>query len=150
MTTINPVTGNTITNPTSASTNGLPQLDNTQQLDQNTFLKLLVAQLKYQNPLQPTDPAAFMAQTAQFTQVEKLNQLVTLATSQQTANQMLLSSSLVGKSVTYYDENGADGNGATLHGIVSAVKLDPKNPPTLTIGDKDVALTAVKQIDLPG
>jgi flagellar basal-body rod modification protein FlgD len=145
MTTINPVTGTPINTNVTPSTNGLPQLDNTQQLDENTFLKLLVAQLKYQNPLQPTDPAAFMAQTAQFTQVEKLNQLVQMAQTQQTSNQMLLSSSLVGKSVTY-----DDGNGATLHGVVTAVKLDAKNPPTLTIGGKDVELTAVKQIDLSG
>jgi flagellar basal-body rod modification protein FlgD len=145
MTTINPVTGNTINSPVDSSTNGLPQLDNTQQLDENTFLKLLVAQLKYQNPLQPTDPAAFMAQTAQFTQVEKLNQLVTMAQTQQTSNQMLLSSSLVGKSVTY-----DDGNGATLHGVVSAVKLDSTKPPVLTVDGKDVQLTAVRQMDLSG
>jgi flagellar basal-body rod modification protein FlgD len=126
------------------STKGLPQLDNTQQLDENTFLKLLVAQLKYQNPLQPTDPAAFMAQTAQFTQVEKLNQLVQMQQAQQTTGQMLLSSSLVGKSVTY------DLDGATLHGVVSAVKLDATDPPTLTIDGHDIQLTAVRQIDLPG
>jgi flagellar basal-body rod modification protein FlgD len=145
MTTINPVTGAPITAPANASTNAVPQLDNTQQLDENTFLKLLVAQLKYQNPLNPTDPSQFMAQTAQFTQVEKLNQLVTMAQAQQTSNQMLLSTSLVGKSVTY-----DDGKGATLQGIVSAVKLDPKNPPVLTIDGKDIQLTAVKQVDLSG
>lgn len=145
MTTINPVTGAPINTQVNASTNGLPQLDNTQQLDENTFLKLLVAQLKYQNPLKPTDPAAFMAQTAQFTQVEKLNQLVQMGQTQQTSNQMLLSSSLVGKAVTY-----DDGKGATLHGVVTAVKLDSKNPPTLTIGGSDIQLTAVRQIDLSG
>ena len=143
MTTINSVIGIPINTNVSSSTNGVPQLDNTQQLDENTFLKLLVAQLKYQNPLQPTDPAAFMAQTAQFTQVEKLNQLVQMAQTQQTSNQMLLSSSLVGKSVTY-----DDGNGGTLKGVVSAVKLDPTNPPVLTVDGKDVQLSAVKQVEL--
>ena len=44
-------------------------------MGKDTFLKLLVAQLKYQNPLEPTDSAAFMAQTAQFTVVEKLDAL---------------------------------------------------------------------------
>jgi len=40
--------------------------------DKDTFLKLLVAQLKYQNPMEPVDSSQFMAQTAQFTMVEKL------------------------------------------------------------------------------
>jgi flagellar basal-body rod modification protein FlgD len=141
MTAIPPVTS---ANGTTSSTNGLPQLDNTQQLDENTFLKLLVAQLKYQNPLQPTDPSAFMAQTAQFTQVEKLNQLVQMQQTQQTTDQMLLSSSLVGKSVTY------DFQGATTQGVVSSVKLDPSKPPVLTIDGHDIQLTAVRQIDMSG
>ncbi|HZP30979.1 MAG TPA: flagellar hook capping FlgD N-terminal domain-containing protein [Acidimicrobiia bacterium] len=144
MTTINPVTGVPIDTNVTPSSNGLPQLDNTRQLDENTFLKLLVAQLKYQNPLQPTDPAAFMAQTAQFTQVEKLNQLVQMAQAQQTSDQMLLSSSLVGKTVTY------DASGTTVKGVVTSVRLDTKNPPVLTVDGHDVQLTAVRQIDLSG
>jgi flagellar basal-body rod modification protein FlgD len=40
--------------------------------DKDMFLKLLVAQMKYQDPTKPTDASAFLAQTAQFTLVEKL------------------------------------------------------------------------------
>jgi hypothetical protein len=47
----------------------------TNELDQDAFLKLMVAQLRYQNPMSPADPQAFLAQTAQFTTVEKLTQL---------------------------------------------------------------------------
>src|SRR6266705_6063419 len=43
------------------------------ELDKDAFLKLLVAQLKYQDPDKPADPTAFMAQTAQFTMIEKLD-----------------------------------------------------------------------------
>ena len=46
--------------------------------DKDTFLKLLVAQLKYQDPTNPTDATQFMSQTAQFTMVEKLDALSTL------------------------------------------------------------------------
>ncbi len=35
------------------------------------FLQLLVAQLKNQDPLNPTDPATFMSQLAQFQQLEQ-------------------------------------------------------------------------------
>ena len=52
-------------------------------VDKNTFMTLLVAQLKNQDPLAPQDGAQFLAQLAQFNSVEqlinindKLNQLV--------------------------------------------------------------------------
>ncbi len=37
----------------------------------DTFLKLLVAQLQNQNPLQPSDPIEFVTQLAQFTSLEQ-------------------------------------------------------------------------------
>ncbi len=40
--------------------------------DKTTFLKLLVTQIKNQNPLNPQDGAQFLAQLAQFSQVEQL------------------------------------------------------------------------------
>lgn len=42
------------------------------QVGQDTFLKLLVEQLKNQDPLNPQDGAAFVAQLAQFNSVEQL------------------------------------------------------------------------------
>lgn len=40
--------------------------------DKTTFLKLLVTQIKNQNPLNPQDGAQFLSQLAQFSQVEQL------------------------------------------------------------------------------
>ena len=39
---------------------------------ENTFLKLLVEQLKHQDPLAPQDGAQFVAQLAQFNSLEQL------------------------------------------------------------------------------
>jgi flagellar basal-body rod modification protein FlgD len=53
----------------------------------DVFLKLMVEQIKRQDPLNPTDASQFMSQIAQFTQVEqlvaireRLDQLTALAT----------------------------------------------------------------------
>lgn len=41
------------------------------QLSKDTFLQLLVAQIRHQNPLNPADGAEFLAQLAQFTELEQ-------------------------------------------------------------------------------
>ena len=41
------------------------------QVDKNMFLQLLVAQLKNQDPLNPSDGTQFVAQLAQFQQLEQ-------------------------------------------------------------------------------
>jgi flagellar basal-body rod modification protein FlgD len=43
--------------------------------DKSTFLKLLVAQLRYQNPLNPADGIQFVTQLAQFSSLEQTTQM---------------------------------------------------------------------------
>ena len=72
-------------------------------LDKDAFLQLLVAQMKYQNPLSPVDSNEYLAQAAQYASVE---QLENMATSQQQLYSMQLVSvatDLVGKEVTAVD-----------------------------------------------
>ena len=105
--------------------------------DKDTFLKLLVAQLKYQDPSNPADSTQFLAQTAQFTQVEKLGDIADLLKSQRLTGV----SSLVGHNVTYMDENGAHQSG-----VISAAKLNGDSEPTLRIGNTDVQLSKVMEV----
>ncbi|GAB7049785.1 flagellar hook assembly protein FlgD [Catenuloplanes indicus] len=121
------------------------------KLDQDTFLKLLVAQMKYQDPSNPADATQFLTQTAQFTQVEKLGaiadsvaKLDTLASGQASMLQsqlMLGASNLIGKTVTAKDPAG----GADITGVVTSATFGGSTP-TLKIGDKDVALSDVKDV----
>ena len=73
-------------------------------LGKNDFLKLLMAQLQNQDPTQPSDPTAFTAQLAQFSQLELQQNandtLSNMATAQASANQQS-SVNLVGKNVTF-------------------------------------------------
>jgi len=108
--------------------------------DQDTFLKLLVAQLKYQDPSNPADSTQFLAQTAQFTQVEKLGQIADMMQAQQ----LIGASALVGRSVTYQDANGM-----TQTGIVTKTKLNGDSEPTLVVGNTDVQLSKVTEVQAP-
>ena len=105
--------------------------------DKDTFLKLLVAQLKYQDPSNPADSTQFLAQTAQFTQVEKLGDIADLLKSQRLTGV----SGLVGHNVTYMDENGAQQSG-----VISAAKLNGDSEPMLRIGNTDVQLSKVTEV----
>ena len=120
------------TNKTTTDAGGTKKLG-----DQDTFLKLLVAQLKYQDPSNPADSTQFLAQTAQFTQVEKLGEIATMLQSQQ----LIGASSLVGRTVTYQD---ADGNSVT--GVVTRTKLNGDSEPTLVVGNTDVQLSKVTEV----
>jgi flagellar basal-body rod modification protein FlgD len=105
--------------------------------DQDTFLKLLVAQLKYQDPSNPADSTQFLAQTAQFTQVEKLGQIADMMQAQQ----LIGASALVGRVVTYQDADGM-----TQTGVVTKTKLNGDSEPTLVVGNTDVQLSKVTEV----
>lgn len=110
------------------------------ELGKDAFLKLLVAQLKYQDPMKPMDNSEFLAQTAQFTTVEKLADLATTQQSLLTAQLQLGASNLIGKTVAYTGEDGK-----VQSGVVTAAAFSGTSP-TLRVGDTDVAFNAVKEV----
>jgi flagellar basal-body rod modification protein FlgD len=98
-------------------------------LGKDAFLKLLVAQLKYQDPTSPTDSAQFMAQTAQFTQVEKLEEIAAAVAQSVTAQAVFGANSLVGRTVSWL---GPDGT-TELSGVVTSASFTTQGP-ILTVG----------------
>ena len=76
MTTISDVLAASNTTPPAASTASTAA--STGELGKNDFLKLLVAQLQHQDPLKPTDNDAFIMESAAFSQVQQLTDLVSL------------------------------------------------------------------------
>ncbi|MGR6874907.1 flagellar hook assembly protein FlgD [Pseudomonas sp. HK3] len=78
------------------------ETEKSNELGKNDFLKLLVAQMNNQNPLEPQDNTEFVAQLAQFSSVEgieNLNSTVGDMASELRSSQALQASSLVGQSV---------------------------------------------------
>jgi flagellar basal-body rod modification protein FlgD len=109
-------------------------------LGEDAFLQLLVAQLKYQDPMKPEDSSTFMAQTAQFNSLSKLTSIDSTDTALLGTQGFLEAASLVGRSVTY---TGADGTEAS--GIVKSASFG-SNGPTLRVGDKDVPISEITTI----
>jgi flagellar basal-body rod modification protein FlgD len=125
---ISPVTDQSQGSAASASSEGMAGL-----LDPTTFLSLLVDELKYQNPLDPTSSSDFMSQIAQLSQVEQLQSV-------SSASQMGEAAGLIGQTVT---ANDATGN--TISGVVTGV-TNGTSGPLLDIGNTTVALSDVEQI----
>ena len=122
-----------------------PAPPNPNELGKDAFLKLLVAQLKYQDPSNPSDGTQFLTQTATFTQVEKLDQLVTEQRNMLAAQNVLSASNMVGKTISF---PGPDGT--SLYGVVTSATISGSNP-TLRVGDMDVPLSSVTEVtNTPG
>ena len=82
--------------------------------DKDAFMQILVAQMKYQDPLEPTSNTEYISQYATFTQVEQLSNM---------ANAMSLSraSEMVGKTVIINQTNPDNGTTTEVQGVVDFV-----------------------------
>ena len=99
-------------------------------MGQDAFLQLLMAQLKNQDPLNPTDSNQFMTEQAQFTQISELQKLNANVSS---SNQIMQASSLIGKNVSLIDPNGS---GNTISGIVSEAKINSSGASVIVDGNE--------------
>lgn len=59
----------------SASQSSLNSAKSSNGMDKDAFLQLLVAQMKYQDPLEPTSNTEYVSQYAQFSQVEQMQNM---------------------------------------------------------------------------
>ncbi|NLY11493.1 MAG: flagellar hook assembly protein FlgD [Firmicutes bacterium] len=79
-------------------------------LGKDEFLKLLITQLKYQDPISPVDDKEFIAQLAQFSsleQMQNLNQTIgQMMESQQRLTALGQATSLLGRTVEIYSKEG--------------------------------------------
>jgi len=107
------------------------------ELDKDTFLKLLVAQLSNQDPSSPMDTSDMMAQTTQLSMMESLSELQSSSREQFALQMRMSAADLVGQQVTWKDADGA-----TQTGVVSAVDYSG-SVPVLKVGTTDLPLDSV-------
>lgn len=110
-------------------------------LGKDAFLKLLVGQLKNQNPLSPVADQEFMAQMTAFSTLEQVSNL---AASSEALNQTVAANQsidLIGHEVTYLDEEGESLEGTVEHVVFKDGSF------TLTIeGKTGISPGAIKEV----
>lgn len=90
---------NTSNDPTKViSVEDMPTKVDNGSLGKDQFLKLFVAQLQHQDPMNPMNDSEFMAQMASFSTLEQVTNMAV-------ANERSSTIGLIGRTVTYTDKN---------------------------------------------
>jgi flagellar basal-body rod modification protein FlgD len=100
------------------------------------FMKVLLTQLTYQDPLKPMDNQQFMAQIAQFTTLEQTQSLNTNIQALLNNQSSLQSVGLIGRTVDIKTDTGP------LTGTVTGLSLAGSSP-TLTLSVSGASISGV-------
>ncbi len=111
----------TATQTASSTTSGTAN-----KLDYNNFLQLLVAQLKNQDPTNPSDPTTFVSQLASFSSVEQQVNTNSKLDALLTQTELSQGASIIGRTIT-----SADGS---ISGSVAQVQINSSGA-TATLTD---------------
>ena len=140
-----PVTGTGSIATTTATTTATSTVSRDDQMGSDMFLKLLVAEMKYQDPSSPMSTSDMMAQTATLTQTQSLQQIAQQNTQLIALQRSLSAGALVGQEVSYTDTDGT-----TQTGLVTAVQIDSTtNTSTAVVGGKSVDVGRITQVGKP-
>jgi flagellar basal-body rod modification protein FlgD len=104
-------------------------------LGQNDFLKLMIAQLQAQNPLEPGNSNEFVNELAQFTQVEQTTNLAN-------ASELSGAVQLIGREVTYNSPSGE-----AITGKVQSAQSTSSGVTVTVEGITGVALSSITNIE---
>ncbi|EJY55641.1 flagellar hook capping protein [Alicyclobacillus hesperidum URH17-3-68] len=106
------------------------------QLNENSFLQLLVTQLQNQDPLAPQDNTQMIAQLAQFSALEQMtnvaqtdSQVLSAIQTLTSETNLMLAHQLLGTQVKITDNSGQQ-----VQGTVSAVSLSQGSPQVVVNG----------------
>jgi len=109
-------------------------------ISRDAFMQLLLAQMRYQDPLSPMEDRDFIAQLAQLNTLEQLEQLNESLATFMGQQSLLRGAELIGKTI-----RGTTAQGEYVEGIVVAVRASGADV-VVSLGDKDVPLKDVTQV----
>ena len=133
MTPVNPTAQAAASAGSGSSAPSSPQNANG-MLGQNDFLKLMIAQLQAQDPLQPANTNEYINELAQFTQVEQTTNLAN-------ANELSGAVQLIGRTVAYNNPSGA-----VAVGIVQSVQSNASGTTVTVEGIGGVKLASITEV----
>ncbi|EPJ46659.1 MAG: hypothetical protein OFPII_19170 [Osedax symbiont Rs1] len=124
MSTIDPNNGN-IFNQINKANQGkaATEAGNKAKEDSDMFMKLMIAQLKNQDPTSPADTEAFMGQISNMSQVESMNNLTSsiqsMSQSMLSSQSALQASSMVGQNVLISTDKTLANEAGGVNGVLS-------------------------------
>jgi flagellar basal-body rod modification protein FlgD len=141
---ITPPTGTPLTTGTATSPSGTPGTSLASAstgLGQNSFLTLMMDQLKNQDPLSPSDPTQYLSELASFSTLQQETNIAGSTSTAAAATSAGSALALIGHTIDYTDVNGA-----TQTGIVQKVNFSSTGP-TLTVnGTAGIIPSSVTQV----
>ena len=121
----------------------VPVVSGPKTLGSEDFMKLLAVQFQNQDPMQPMDDTAFIAQMAQFTSLQQTQTMTTQMTKLSATQDLMAANSYIGQQVTV-----DDGNGGIATGVVSGVQVYTTGP-QIMVGGKPYPISSVLSVQ-PG
>jgi flagellar basal-body rod modification protein FlgD len=128
-------------------TNATPDSKSPTQMGQNEFLKLMLAQMKNQDPFKPNDPTQFLSQLAQFstvTGIQNMQGSVEGLANSLRSTQVLNGTSLVGRDILAPAKVDTIEAGGSVKGAVDV----PKGAATVQIAVKDGSGALVRRFSM--
>lgn len=122
-----------VSNPAVVNPSGITSSDAYSALGKDEFLQLLVTQMQYQDPLNPTSDTEFIAQMAQFSSLEQMQNL-------NNSFSKFRAYELVGKEVM------GDINGVNIEGIVDEIRIQADGKTYAVIGDTQLDVDKIDKI----
>ncbi|KTR09346.1 flagellar hook assembly protein FlgD [Curtobacterium luteum] len=112
-----------------------------QTMDSEVFMKLLVTQLRNQDPSSPMDTNQMISQQTQLAMMEQITNQTTTANENFSLQMRIAAANLVGKQVSYTDAT----SGKSITGTATAVSY-AQSVPTVTVDGKEVDLDVISGI----
>lgn len=108
-------------------------------LGKDDFLKLLTAQLRYQNPLNPMDDKDFIGQMAQFSSLEQMSNVAGSLERLEFSSQVTEAVTLIGRTVEW------DVDGQTMSGVVESISLQD-GAIHLKVGEDEIVPSQIRKV----
>lgn len=133
---INSASTNSAVETSSASSSRVPQ----KTLGQDEFLRLLIAQLTSQDPLNPQKDTEFISQMAQFSSLEQAKGMQTSLAAMRSQQEFVQANAMLGKEVNVRVDRDT-----VVTGVVSAVNIQ-SGIPKIVVNNQAYDITSVLSV----